>query len=151
MKHQETALAYDRMDDDIGQELRTRARMTQRNWQGTWLYPQLLNPLQNFKVAIGLWSHKLLRWLSPIFLIIWVFASFFVVTQPSIEDKWFIVVLLANAGVCFFILGIAGALTHLMGKKFKVISFVWSFWLANLGFLLGIWNVILGNKIKAYR
>jgi cellulose synthase/poly-beta-1,6-N-acetylglucosamine synthase-like glycosyltransferase len=151
MKHQDTALAYDRMDDDVSQELRTRARMTQRNWQGTWMYPELLNPFKNFKVAVGLWSHKLLRWLSPIFLIMWVSASFFIVTQPSTENVWFIVLLLADLGVCFFILGLAGALLHLMGRRLVGISFVWAFWLANLGFLLGIWNAILGNKIKAYR
>lgn len=74
--HASQALAYDQMDHSVGREIRTRVRMTARNWRGTWMRPALLNPLQYPGYAFALWSHKLLRWLSPFFLIIlWLSAA----------------------------------------------------------------------------
>lgn len=151
MKHQETALAYDRMNYAVAQEFRARARMTQRNWQGTWLYPDLLNPLKNFRVAVGLWSHKLLRWLSPIFLVAWLVSSVFVIYQSSTQSVSLFIIILAISGVSFFVLGLVGAFLNYYGRRLSGISFIWTFWLANLGFLLGLLKAISGKKITVYR
>jgi cellulose synthase/poly-beta-1,6-N-acetylglucosamine synthase-like glycosyltransferase len=151
MKHQATALAYDRMDNGARQEFRTRARMTQRNWQGTWMYPDLLNPFKNFGVALALWNHKVLRWLSPFFLIAWIFSSFAVVIQSSMEYIIPIALAASYCGLFFCILATLGFLFHLMGKNMLFGSSVWTFCLANLGFFVGVLKGSLGQKIKAYR
>ncbi len=44
MIHESSAIAYDRMPEDRLNEFNTRVRMTQRNWLGTWMFPNLLNP-----------------------------------------------------------------------------------------------------------
>ena len=68
MKHASNAIAYDTWHSESASEFKARVRMTLRNWGGTWSRPVLLNPLQYGGIAFGLWSHKLLRWLSPVFL-----------------------------------------------------------------------------------
>ena len=59
---------FDTMPHSVNGELRARIRMTARNWSGTWARPALLNPLRFPFTALGLISHKLLRWWTPFFL-----------------------------------------------------------------------------------
>ena len=66
--HNKNALAYETVPKDFSSELKARVRMTLRNWQGTWAYKDLLNPCRNFRYSFSLWSHKLLRWLTPYFI-----------------------------------------------------------------------------------
>ena len=68
VRHAATAIAHDVNETRIHRELRARARMTARNWTGTWMHPRLLSPLHHPGFAFALWSHKLLRWLSPVLL-----------------------------------------------------------------------------------
>jgi len=75
MVHAPDAIAYDRMEHEPEKEFRTRTRMTLRNWQGTWSYPRLLSPFHHPGYAFSLWSHKLFRWMSPVFLILLTMAS----------------------------------------------------------------------------
>ncbi len=67
--HEPLAKAWDSFEQDSRITLRRRIRMTLRNWQGTWTRSALLNPFRNPGYAFALWSHKLLRWLSPVFLV----------------------------------------------------------------------------------
>jgi cellulose synthase/poly-beta-1,6-N-acetylglucosamine synthase-like glycosyltransferase len=54
------ATVFDAMPHSIQGELRTRIRMTARNWTGTLARPEILNPLRFPLTALGLISHKLL-------------------------------------------------------------------------------------------
>ncbi len=64
------AVVYDTMPHTVESELRSRVRMTARNWTGTLSRPALLNPFRFPLTALGLFSHKLLRWLTPVLLVI---------------------------------------------------------------------------------
>ncbi|RMG39448.1 MAG: glycosyltransferase [Methanobacteriota archaeon] len=146
MVHTEKAVAYDWMDHTSAGEFSTRARMTLRNWQGTWLYPGLLNPLRNPRIAFALWSHKLLRWLSPIFLLLWLGSSFAVLVSGDGMFRCF-----GLPGVIFALLGVIGALANYAGKSVRIASAIYSFFLANSGFFVGVFRALLGGKIIAYR
>jgi len=66
----ENAIAYDTFADNFEQEFRARIRMTVRNLDGT--IPYLLEFLKNFRfnLFLSIFAHKIVRWLSPIFLIL---------------------------------------------------------------------------------
>lgn len=141
MVHAEKAIAYDRMEHDPKKEFRTRVRMTLRNWQGTWSYPHLLNPFSHPGYAFSLWSHKVLRWLSPIFLLMWLVGSLILL----IEEPLVFWVGLPAAG--FLLLALLGALrVRLPGA-----SMAYSFSLANAGFAAGVAKAIIGGKILSYK
>jgi len=145
MVHATRAVAYDQMDSDSAKEFKTRVRMTLRNWQGTWNYPRLLNPLRHPGIAWGLWSHKVLRWLSPFFLLVWLSGSLRVFL---LGDGW---ATAAIPGMSFiFIAGVA-VVAELFAWRVRWLSLVFSFCLANYGFLVGVIRALLGNKVTVYR
>ena len=145
--HEPTAKAWVRMDDDAAMTLRRRIRMTLRNWQGTWTRIELLNPFRFPGYAFALWSHKLLRWLSPVFLAsATVSSALLLATQPSVFTMAafmpFAMLFTLAAFSCFSrhrSVNIPGAGT------------AYSFVLANTAFLIGVWRAITGHQIHAYR
>src|SRR5439155_6295092 len=56
-------------------ELHRRARVITRGLRGAFCMPELLNPLRHPWFAIELWSHRVLRWLSPVLLLVLLGAS----------------------------------------------------------------------------
>ncbi len=141
MVHAEKALAYDRMEHEPEKEFRTRVRMTLRNWQGTWNYPHLLNPARRPGIAFALWSHKVLRWLSPFFLLMWLTGSVAVVQQGYSG------LLMGMPGLLFM----AAALLGLVRAPLPGASMAYSFCLANAGFLIGVMKAISGYKMAVYK
>jgi cellulose synthase/poly-beta-1,6-N-acetylglucosamine synthase-like glycosyltransferase len=59
----------------LGEELHRRARVITRGLRGAFRMPALLNPLRHPWFATLLWSHRVLRWLVPVFLLILLAAS----------------------------------------------------------------------------
>jgi hypothetical protein len=59
----------------LGEELHRRARIITRGLRGAFHMPALLNPLRHPWFAIELWSHRVLRWLVPVFLLVLLAAS----------------------------------------------------------------------------
>lgn len=145
MVHAGDALAFDRMPSEPQREFRTRARMTLRNWQGTWLYPDLLNPLRHPGVAFALWSHKVLRWLSPVFLGLWLIPGVLTLSEtgPAITPGWL--------GVMFMLAGTIGWATSGREHGVPVAGTVYGFFLANAGFAVGVFRALAGRRITAYR
>lgn len=141
MAHASKALAFDRMEHDPDKEFRTRVRMTLRNWQGTWSYSQLLNPLRHPGVAFSLWSHKVLRWLSPVFLTLWLGASWMLLIDGSVKQ------LLGVPGLFFLSAAIVGA----MKLPLPGASVAYSFCLANAGFLVGVVKALSGKTMTTYK
>ena len=135
------ALAVDNMPSQVGSEIRTRARMTARNWRGTFDYPSVLFSFRRPLLAFGLWSHKVLRWLSPIFL------ALFIATLLTLGflDRGCRLVLIAPVAIVFFsVLGGFGL------SRDRISRTMFSFMLANAGFLLGLWYAWTGTSIMRY-
>jgi cellulose synthase/poly-beta-1,6-N-acetylglucosamine synthase-like glycosyltransferase len=143
------ALAISRFDseEDSSITLRRRIRMTLRNWQGTWTRSHLLNPLRHPRYAFALWSHKLMRWLSPLFLATATVCSLArLIVTPSLSS----VLMFAPFGGLFALawVGWISARRHL---RIPVTGAAYSFLLANLAFLIGIWRAVTGHRIHSYR
>ena len=65
-----TRLAQDR----LGAMLRMKIRIVSKDFRALLVHREMLNPFRHGATAVGLWSHKLLRWLVPHFLLA-LFAS----------------------------------------------------------------------------
>ena len=55
--------------EGFDKEFRRKVRIVNRAWRATWTLPALLNPLRFGWFSLELVSHKLLRWLMPLFLV----------------------------------------------------------------------------------
>lgn len=141
--HAENARCVDRFESGTGVTIRRRIRMTLRNWQGTWSRPRLLNPFRHPCYALALWSHKLLRWMSPVFLIVATTTAIcLVATQPN---------LLTTAAVlpfaALFMMGALGAI----GRRVPGSGVAFTFLIANYAFLVGVVRAMVGKQVFSYR
>lgn len=141
----ENAIAFDQMEYSPRKEFQTRIRMTLRNWQGTWSRPALLNPFRHPGYALSLWSHKILRWLSPFFLGgLTVSALALTTTSPLYT---------AVAGIImvFYLAGLVGWMSELGKWQVPIVREIFSCMLANAGFMVGVLMALFGRRIIAYR
>ncbi len=144
--HAQDAIAVDRMDRDAKGEFRARVRMTLRNWQGTWAYPHLLNPLRHPGYALALWSHKILRWLSPFFLLT---AALCAVAGAALDMQS---MKIATAFAGAFVLAAAIGWQSEKGNfNMPGTGAIYSFLLANAGFLVGVIKALRGTRVSGYR
>ncbi len=144
--HATDALATDLLDTDPDKEFRTRVRMTLRNWQGTWSRRGLLNPVRFPGYALALWSHKIVRWMSPLFLILMLISA----TVLALEGKS-----IFQAWVSLLVILCIGGLLGRRGENQRLslpgTSAVYSFLLANAGFFVGLCKCLFGHKVTVYR
>ena len=141
---QETeANVFDTMPHSIEGELRTRVRMTARNWTGTLSRPAVLNPFRFPLTALGLVSHKLLRWLTPFFLALVFLCSFFLALRGQFQILWWL-------QVVFYLSALIGWQLTRRQRPAWVFGYPFSFCLANIGFLLGMVKALRNHKIVAY-
>lgn len=141
--HALDALAYDEFGEGTGTTLRARIRMTLRNWQGTWSRSQLLNPLRHPGYAFALWSHKILRWMSPLFLLIATGSALaLTITEPGVVS-----LIAATPFALLLIMGALGA----AGQRLPGAGLAFNFLLANVAFLIGLLRALSGRRVLSYR
>src|ERR1700723_1331928 len=106
-----------------------KMRVISKDLRGLLQNSSSLNPLRTGRVAIGLWSHKLLRWAVPYFLIALVASSFVLASHSPYG-------LFLAAQAIFYIGALAGMLFGT--RRFRLpLSVAHSFCLVNLAALLG--------------
>jgi len=142
LQHEE-ATVFDEMPHSIEGELRARIRMTARNWTGTLSRHALLNPLRFPLTALGLVSHKLLRWLTPFFLTLILLCN----TWLALEGRFFA---LWSLQIGFYFCACVGWLLTRKQRPAWVFGYAFSFCLANLGFFLGMLKAFRSQRIIAY-
>ncbi len=142
----EQAIAVDSMLPAMRAEFHTRVRMTLRNWQGTLKYRNLLNPISYPRYAWALWSHKILRWCSPVFIIVWIVGA----TVGVIENTWW-----GYLGVSPLVLMCIGSLVGytVRNKSLKVrfVRGILGFVVANTAFAVALILLLRARKVTAYK
>jgi len=142
----EKATVSDLMPDSVTGELRTRIRMTTRNWSGILSRPACLNPLRFPGTAWGLVSHKLLRWMTPLFLAAALVANAVLAIRP----EWRLLLLLLLQG-SFYAAAALGWKRSRQQPCGRIFGYPFAFCLANLGFLLGLLRALRGRAVIAYK
>ena len=139
----EAAKAVDVHFSDFRREFRARIRMTVRNWTGTMSRGALLNPCKYPSYAVALWSHKMLRWLSPVYLLLILLGLVLLVLGDGSWVPLIGYVILVGYGVL-------GIFAMARGKDLPMSSTIASFLLANAGFAVGLFQVARGRLIRIY-
>ena len=97
--------------DKLKDEYFRRLRIASLNYQSIKYYLHMLHPRQKF-ISFALWSHKILRWLTPIFLIL-----FFLFAYLSRDVNMFFDVLWKSQLIFYGLVGIMGLLLHSKNRK----------------------------------
>lgn len=143
--HNSRARVYDSMPHSAGGELKARIRMTARNWTGTLSRKAILNPFRYPGTALALISHKLLRWLTPLFLMILFAATAYGATNGDRGYEF-----LLGAQLLFYTSASVGWLRFRARGSAGLFGLPFSFCLANIGFLGGLLRVLRSQQIIAY-
>ncbi len=67
--YEPAARSVEEAADNLEKEFRRKVRIVNRAWRALWTMPVMLNPFKYGFFAIEVISHKLLRWLVPVFLL----------------------------------------------------------------------------------
>ena len=142
--HEPLAKAEEVTHSGLVEQYRARVRMVTKNLPGTLRRCDsriARRPL----VLLGIVSHKLLRWLTPVLL-----AANLVAAAALAPRRLAYRLALAGHGL-MLAAGAAGGLAWLGGRRVPLASSVFSFLVANAGFLGGVVNSVRGVEMSLYR
>lgn len=128
----EEAIAHEETAESDKAEFRRRVRIGAGNFQSITLLKRLLWPGQGI-FAFQFWSHKIIRWCVPFFLILMFLSNLFLAQYGN----GYLVLLICQSA--FYLLSILGYRTGRAGLLFRVPSFFVSM---NLAFLFGFFKFL---------
>lgn len=76
------AIAFEETTDRTREEFRMRVRVVTRGMRGILYMKKLFNPLRYTFVSFQLFSHKVLRWFIPLFLLFALVSNVFLIGRP---------------------------------------------------------------------
>jgi cellulose synthase/poly-beta-1,6-N-acetylglucosamine synthase-like glycosyltransferase len=133
------ALAYEDTTVKYGHEFEMRIRVISRGMHGFLFMRKLLNPAKYGIVSFQIFSHKILRWFAPFFLILIFMLNIFL-----IEKSIFQICLAVQ--ILFYLSAFIGYLMNRKNKKSKTFTIPFYFCLINIAALIAFLRVLFGHK-----
>ena len=138
------AVAREHSGQHFGDESRRRTRIIARSLYGLWKEVGVLNPLTNGVFAFQVFSHKVVRWLVPLFLIGMVTGSL------ALADGYLYRALFCIQ-LAFYILAALGSLFPSRFGRLGMFYIPAYFCAINAGALLGLWGFLTGQRYAAWQ
>lgn len=139
---EDRALAYEEVTKNSAQEFKMRVRVGARGIRGLLSVPELLRPWQHAWTSFQLISHKVLRWMVPLFLIVLLVSTAFNYNQPLFQIL--LAMQLAFYGICLLSLAIP------LHQHWKVLGIPLFFCTLNAAVLISMLQVFRGNKFTTW-
>jgi cellulose synthase/poly-beta-1,6-N-acetylglucosamine synthase-like glycosyltransferase len=121
-------------------ELQMRVRIITQTFTDLWRYRAMMNPLRSGFYAVELLSHKVMRYMVPLFLII-IFAASAVLAPVNL----FYGAAFAGQALCY-LAALAGWAMERAGKPLRLLALPQYFVLANLASLLACYKFLRGER-----
>lgn len=135
---EDRALAYEETTKSSGEEFKMRVRVITRGMRGLLSVPGLLNPFRYGWVSFQLLSHKVARWMVPVFLLVLLLASAFLWNQGGY--RWLL------AAQLVFYLFAALTLVLPLHRLWKPLGIPLYFCTLNIASLRSMFEVARGRK-----
>ena len=142
--YEPTAVATEYSSVRFGDEFRRRRRIVSRSLYGLWTEAGVLNPFAHFFFALQMFSHKVLRWLVPVWLLV-VLA----VNIPLAASEYY--GLLLALQVAFYGLAALGLLLPERLGRYWLFYVPAYFTATNLGTLLGLLSFLTGRRHRVWQ
>jgi cellulose synthase/poly-beta-1,6-N-acetylglucosamine synthase-like glycosyltransferase len=140
------AVCYEDVSDRLREEFRRKARISAGNFQNLKEFRALLWPPWR-GVSFALWSHKVLRWYTPLLLLVLLATTAALVASGA---GWFFqLALLGQLGLPLLLL--LDAALRRSGKNLRLLRFVTHFYSMNAALLVGYWQYLRGIKTTIWR
>ena len=121
-------------------ELAARVRIISQTFADLWRNRSVLNPFRSGFYAIQLWSHKLMRYLVPVFLIAIFIASAFLVPRNAVYAAVFLM------QVAFYLAALVSWALERLGVTFSLLALPQYFVITNLASLIAFVKFLTGER-----
>ena len=141
------AVAWEQTGDSVTSELSRRTRIGTRSWNTLADNTSLLDPIRYPLFSFKLVSHKLLRWLSPVFMLI-VLVSSSVLALLILTPLY---LLLLGFQIMFYSCAVVGALGNRFGHQMPAMFHVpYYFVISNYGMARALSNFVHHQNIVTW-
>ena len=142
--YEPTAVATEYSSVRFGDELRRRRRIVSRSLYGLWTAASVLNPFAHFFFAFQMFSHKVLRWLVPVWLLAVLAVN---IALAASEYYGFLLAL----QVAFYGLAALGLLLPERLGRYWLFYVPAYFTATNWGTLLGLLSFLTGRRHRVWQ
>lgn len=140
---EDRALAYEQTTESTSEEFFMRVRVITRGMRGLLSVPDLLKPWQYGWIAFQLFSHKILRWLVPVFLLVLLGSN-----VALRHEHYFRFLLLAQAA--FYLLALTQVIVPLH-RRWKLLGVPLYFCTLNAAALFSTIELLRGRKYVVWQ
>jgi cellulose synthase/poly-beta-1,6-N-acetylglucosamine synthase-like glycosyltransferase len=126
-------------------ELDMRVRVITQTFTDLWRHRSMLNPLRSGFFAVQLWSHKVMRYLVPLFLFGLLICSWLLIER----SRFFAAVFFGQ--LLFYALAVLGWVLEYLGVQSRVLALPHYFVLANLASLLAFFKFLSGERYASWQ
>jgi cellulose synthase/poly-beta-1,6-N-acetylglucosamine synthase-like glycosyltransferase len=126
-------------------ELRMRVRVITQTFSDLWRHRSMLSPFRSGFYAVQLLSHKVMRYLVPLFLILMLLSS----ALLALSSKLFLVLFLAQIG--FYLIAAASWPLEKLGLRSRAMAFPQYFLLTNLATITAFCKFIGGERYASWQ
>lgn len=138
--YEPNAVCWEEPNVQAKRELAVRVRITTQTFADLWRNRDMLNPLTRGFYAIQLLSHKVMRYLAPLFLLIVFIASGLL----ALNSLFYALIFACQLG--FYALAALSWLFEKAGRKSHVLAIPQYFVITNLAALLALVKLIRGER-----
>lgn len=136
--YEPTAVGVEIVVPDVRAEFRRKIRMIAGGYQTLWRYRRQVNPFTRPTIAWQLFSHKLLRWWAPVFLLAALASAFAGRQSPMMA-------LVLAVQVAFYGLALCGWLSQTL-RSWMPVYVPYYFCAVNMAAAFGLWRYLLGRQ-----
>ncbi len=135
------AIAFEETTEQTQEEFRMRVRVVTRGMRGLLYMKKLFNPFRYAFVSFQLFSHKVLRWLIPVFLAVALLANLFLAGHGH---RFYDATLALQ--LAFYLLALAGFLAEKRNILAKPLTVPLYFMTVNLAAVVAMYRIWKGYK-----
>ncbi len=144
LAYEATAIAEEEVSEKLEDEFGRRVRSTEQGWRALMLLRCLFNPMRYGFYAVQLFSHKLLRRLTPLLLVLMLLLSLLLSSQhPGYA-------LFAWLQLLFYMIAAATVAIPSL-RRLPGTSLTMFFVMGHLAMGLGVWNALRGKRSAMWR
>ena len=138
------AISVEKAAGDFDREFRRKVRIVNRAWRAMMSLKDLLNPFRHGFFTLEIVSHKVLRWLVPLFLLICLLANLALLREGGLY------VFLLAGQVLFYALAAVGHARRLRGDLPRALALPYYFVMVNLASARGILEAYWGRTYTTW-
>jgi cellulose synthase/poly-beta-1,6-N-acetylglucosamine synthase-like glycosyltransferase len=134
------AVCIEETNRRVDNELRMRVRVITQTLNDLWQHRAIMNPFRSGFYAVQLFSHKVMRYLVPLFLMVALIACG-VLSATSLSYRLMFTVQLICYGCA-----VAGLILEKLGWRSQLLAFPQYFVLTNVASVLALYKLVRGER-----